>query len=496
MRLLLKITLSLFCLISLMMGLRFIVGRPSTTDDPWLVVVPLLVGPISRVSQLGEVTPLYTTHGQAIKEEFIDFKDGWLWFYYRPPNSGDLNIYRIRLDGTLMEQITHQWMREEFIGFSGNSQWLIFTGDEFDRDIYRVRVNGSWPHRLVGLPEHEWPIGFSADGDWLLFLNGYYARDLWRVNTNTGEMQQLTRNLHIESVELSPNREWVFVGFKDYDHLNKPADLARLRVDGTGFQQLTFTRSLRQFGISRYQPQALSQVYQSTPSLVSPDGKWLLLDMIAFYSTDSRHLTMRADGQMLHSLPIEGRIVGWSADSEWIYYEYIPHIDYYQHIEGRPRIFFRIRRDGSSREVLSPQAFRGGGKLAEDRKWIFVGVWDFPYKCGCYQEYYGIATDGSGKWRVGGQLVHVLQGRLSLDQQWYYYLTLTRDHYYVDLHRIRVGVEEPPEKLARFPLNTYGDIDMLGWFESPNKEWSPLLIFGVAVGMTGMAAFVAWKRVG
>jgi dipeptidyl aminopeptidase/acylaminoacyl peptidase len=127
----------------------------------------------------GKVTEVVDLDGQCVIQ---DVSDDYLLF---GSDAGEqMNLYRCRLDGSDVEQVTDYDWPVVFASFAPDGERIAYATNESDdlenRDTYVVDADGSDPRKLpVGEDGYETtPAGFGPDGDRLLLADN--TKDLTR----------------------------------------------------------------------------------------------------------------------------------------------------------------------------------------------------------------------------------------------------------------------------------------------------------------------------
>jgi Tol biopolymer transport system component len=197
--------------------------------------------------------------------------EGDEWIYFLSERDNNLEIYRMRPDGSEQQNLTNNPDMDAFsvdiatYGFSPDQEWIYFPSTrEGNTDIYRMSVDGTVVERLTDDPATD---NFSR------------------------------------SVELfwSPDGQWL--AFERY--LNDQAEVFIMRPDGTEQQNVSLS---------------------SCSDLVdgwSPDSQWLTIYTNCAGQIDIVALQVNDPTATLRTFVATGEIDfgrGWTADNQWFYY--------------------------------------------------------------------------------------------------------------------------------------------------------------------------------
>jgi len=186
--------------------------------------------------------------------------DGWLYFAARPTKHASFDIFRARLDGSAIEQLTRSPEDDYDVGVSEDGTriaWVRVQGrTPFFRktEIWVANADGSSPVRVYdGGPKYGrnggFPLGgydpeFSPDGHSVVFSHvnegfdnfGMGAQDLWigaadgsgshPVHPPTGALRMI------------PDWEYDLLLFTEFSQFDQYVGLATMRPDGSDVRRL------------------------------------------------------------------------------------------------------------------------------------------------------------------------------------------------------------------------------------------------------------------
>lgn len=135
----------------------------------------------------------------------------------------------------------------------------------YDRQIYRAPVHGGAAELITKTPPAGGLLhflhGVHPCGDRLAFVglqpppgDGRAKGDIFTMSADGGDYRRLTSGPgHSDGCEYSPDGEWIYFNTELFDG---HAQIARIRPDGSGLEQLTFDKNVNWF------------------PHISPDGRW------------------------------------------------------------------------------------------------------------------------------------------------------------------------------------------------------------------------------
>ena len=214
-------------------------------------------------SQPINLTP--TLHGYLQVGEWSD-DSRWLYFNFYT-NHESYDIYRVSADGSTLEQLTNWPNHNEYSPhISPDGQWLVFLGGLPDsptadnhNDIYRMRVDGSAMEQLTASPYAEYGVRWSPDGQWLYFsYGGRDNADIYRMRPDGSAMANLTEDSPYRELtwQWSADGQWLY--FTVYKNGGSNS-LYRMHPDGTAQQTIVLSAK-----------SACCYDYQMTP-----DNQWI-----------------------------------------------------------------------------------------------------------------------------------------------------------------------------------------------------------------------------
>jgi TolB protein len=234
----------------------------------------------------------------------------WIGFLSSRTKPLDQQLYRMRADGQIVEQLTHGPARRMTPSWSPDGAWISFTAvGETVVQVYKIpaQSNGTQPLPQIqqmtpNVTGGNAGASWSPDGKWLAYSSNRLGRnaEIFVLNLEDGAEYQLTDSRGSNRNPVwSPDGQWI--AFVSQRH--GATEIYRIRPDGRDEQRLTDSRG------HNYYP------------TWSPDGEW-----IAFTSNRDGlyHLyKMRVNGSAVQRLTHEGTgntVPAWSPDGQYIAY--------------------------------------------------------------------------------------------------------------------------------------------------------------------------------
>lgn len=400
----------------------------------------------------------------AYLRSITQIENGWIYFNQ---GAGGTNLFRVRLDGTHLQQVTHLPDKGIHLGFSSNNLWVVTANSGFPSQLYRVRPNGSFLHRFAILPGNQIFQAFSPDREWIYFTSGETTYDLWRVHTNTGELEQLTFGINIKNeVLLSSDGQWIYFCYNAYGPFESSlgCNLAKVRADGSDFDPLTSGWNI------------------GFISDISPDGQWLIYHRVEngnMYWRMAFNITTHEQVELLNN----GQPIGWF-NNTWLLLRDV--WDWtggdYSLVAVNPATqtdLLLIEDDGS------PFPNSVFNMLLVDGRWLSYPYFTDGAGCpdcisvGLYDIERGITiplVESESRW---------YRWFWSPDMQWFYFVLAEQIQANLPvyhLYRTRPG-SSILEHLAIIEAGFRGP----QWATWPNLRWSPFWITGMGIGLCGIS---------
>ncbi|HKR09699.1 MAG TPA: protein kinase, partial [Gemmatimonadaceae bacterium] len=118
------------------------------------------------------------------------------WLAFDSDRSGNSDIYKVRIDGTGLQQLTRNTADDFRPQWSPDGKWIGYhswrTGN---RDAYVVSSDGSNERLIAGGPGHQFGGGFSPDGKQIVLWTDHTGRfEIYTVPFEGGSLRQVTHN--------------------------------------------------------------------------------------------------------------------------------------------------------------------------------------------------------------------------------------------------------------------------------------------------------------
>lgn len=162
-------------------------------EDPfmgdYLYFEQSIVGSIFRIHlPTGDTEDL--THGDAFYMVWSPERE-WIVFHSQRDQTEItdyliLDIFRMRPDGTELENLTHSSEGDFFQSWSPDGEWLIFQSAG---SLYRMRVDGTDISPITSNNRLNWFETWSPDGEWLIYREN--SSKLFITRLDGSETQQL-----------------------------------------------------------------------------------------------------------------------------------------------------------------------------------------------------------------------------------------------------------------------------------------------------------------
>jgi eukaryotic-like serine/threonine-protein kinase len=117
------------------------------------------------------------------------------WVAFDSDRSGNMDIYKMRIDGTGLQQLTRNPADEFQPSWSPDGRQIVFhSWRSGNRDLYAMSADGSSERMLAGGPAHEFSGVYSPDGSQIVFYADRTGRpEIFVVPATGGAVKQLTK---------------------------------------------------------------------------------------------------------------------------------------------------------------------------------------------------------------------------------------------------------------------------------------------------------------
>jgi TolB protein len=180
---------------------------PVTTHTPTPTVPPLLATPKGRIA-------------------------------FQSERDGNLEIYIINADGTLLSRLTNDPAVDVFPSWSPKGDQLVFASDRNgNADIYIMNINGSGLKQITKDPAFDALPAWSPDGRSIVFTSTRSGNDeIFTMNIDGSNLKQLTNNSAMDAFPAwSP--EGAKIAFSSDRDVN--FEIYVMNADGSNLRRLT-----------------------------------------------------------------------------------------------------------------------------------------------------------------------------------------------------------------------------------------------------------------
>lgn len=285
------------------------------------------------------ITPMLLTGSlRAITKEA-----GNEWIYYSSNQTGSQEVYRVRLTGTDIQQLTFDSEEDYFQSVSPDGKWLIFQSIEGeDFFLYRANLATLQTEQLTYVDSRF--ESWSPDGKSFIYTVFTEAgSSLWRLDWQDLSTHPVLERNH-RFPHWSPDGQWIAF---DLEEEKNVYNIYRITPEG---ENLTTVTSFE--GSSR-------TVLQDW----SPDGQWLIFG--ARDPQQDYHLyRIRSDGSELLQLTYQSNIQNYR---EWLSDNWI----IFSQDSREQRLIFRVSSDGSNIQQLSVGGYDNFIGVTSRGKWLY-----------------------------------------------------------------------------------------------------------------------------
>ena len=154
----------------------------TTTVGIWSLPFPG-AGPVS----VATAHPIMSTTESI---EVVRLSPDGQWLAFDSDRSGNMDIYKMRVDGTGLQQMTRDTADDFRPSWSPDGQWITFhSWRNGNRDSYIVSADGSMERVIASGPAHEYSGTFSPDGSQIAFDSDRSGQiEIYAGGNGTGEV--------------------------------------------------------------------------------------------------------------------------------------------------------------------------------------------------------------------------------------------------------------------------------------------------------------------
>ena len=133
------------------------------------------------------------------------------WLYFLKTNGLGTAIYRMRDDGTQLENIAAAGFYNLEIGWSDDGEWIVFTDDgEVGWQIFRMRPDGSDLQQLTFDQADNHFFDISPDGEWIFYRSTVRYSRLKMMRLDGTDQQFLSQEFEEGgAISWSPDGNWL-----------------------------------------------------------------------------------------------------------------------------------------------------------------------------------------------------------------------------------------------------------------------------------------------
>jgi TolB protein len=230
----------------------------------------------------------------------------WRLVPYIQSNRSGQDLYRQRMAGGERELVLDMTNYDEY-AWSPDGQWILFSAFANNSvEIFRIRPDGSDLQNLTNSPYHQIDPLWSPDGQWIYFLQRSgpaNTLNLYRMRSDGTEMRPVTSVAgNITGLYWSPDQKWILYTLEPV--LVREWHLYRALPDGKSAQEIA--EGVGNIIFIAWSPDGQSLAYSATGNvrqnifIASLDGTAprqlthsTLPDIAPFWSPDGQSLIFR-----------------------------------------------------------------------------------------------------------------------------------------------------------------------------------------------------------
>jgi TolB protein len=168
-------------------------GEDRIAYSEWNTSVGIWSIPFPR-SGTASVTTGHPITSATERIEVVRLSPDGQWLAFDSDRSGNMDIYKIRIDGTGIQQLTHNTADDFSPSWSPDGRQIAFhTWRSGNRDSYVMSSDGSAERMIAGGPAHEYAGSWSPDGTQIAFYADRTGRpEIYVVPSSGGNARRLT----------------------------------------------------------------------------------------------------------------------------------------------------------------------------------------------------------------------------------------------------------------------------------------------------------------